>query len=232
MSIRFPQVLAACIAVVVQAHEGAASQAALFPELDAYIAESVAQFDQIPEARKQALKKLALFVRTRVRAGESPQLTFICTHNSRRSHMSQLWAQVAAAYYGVPNVRTYSGGTEATAFNPRAVAALQRAGFRIDQPSATDNPVYEVRYGTAQPALPAFSKVYNHAPNPAQGFAAVMTCSQADKNCPVVDGATLRVAIPYDDPKAADGTAQESATYDDRCRQISREMLYLFSQAS
>ncbi|MCK4776283.1 MAG: protein-tyrosine-phosphatase, partial [Candidatus Krumholzibacteria bacterium] len=62
-----------------------------------------------------------------------------------------------------------------------------------------------------------------------EDFCAVMTCSQADKNCPVVVGASMRVAIPYDDPKAFDGTDQEAANYDERCRQISREMLYLFS---
>jgi hypothetical protein len=76
--------------------------------------------------------------------------------------------------------------------------------------------------------MECFSKVYSEPPNPKSGYCAVMTCLQADQACPVVAGAALRVALPYDDPKAYDGTAAESARYDERCRQISREMLYVF----
>ena len=46
-----------------------------------------------------------------------------------------------------------------------------------------------------------------------------MTWSQADESCPIVRGAAYRVAIPYDAPKAFDGTKRESAKYDERCRQ-------------
>jgi len=36
-----------------------------------------------------------------------------------------------------------------------------------------------------------------------------------------------RFALPYDDPKQSDGTPTEVKTYDERCRQIAREMLYM-----
>lgn len=156
------------------------------------------------------------------------------THNSRRSHLAQIWAQAAALHYRVPGVEVYSGGTEATAFNPRAVAALRRAGFDI-QASADgngSNPRYLVRFGGRSEPLECFSKIYSQPPNPQADFCAVMTCSEADRNCPLVAGATVRIALPYDDPKAFDGNPQESAAYDERCRQIAREMLYVFSQAS
>lgn len=187
------------------------------------------EFDQIPEERKKALKKLALFVESKVKAGEKAELIFICTHNSRRSHISQVWAQAAAAYYGIPNVITYSGGTEATAFNPRAVKAMEEAGFKIKKTTEGTNPVYEVRFADNGVAIKAFSKKYDGEGNPKSGFGAVMTCSQADQNCPVVVGATVRIATPYDDPKDFDGTPQEAAKYTERVHQIGREILYAFS---
>ena len=144
--------------------------------------------------------------------------------------MSQIWAQTAAHQFGVPRVETFSGGTEATAFNPRAVAALERAGFRIEMPVDDPNPVYRVRYHDSAPPMEAFSKMYDQPSNPTAGFCAVMTCSQADASCALVLGAAERIAIPYDDPKAFDGTDEENQRYDDVCRQIAREMLYLFSQ--
>ena len=205
-------------------------QGNLNPQLEAYVTRVVGEgFDAIPDERKQRLRRLAEFVGEKRAAGESADLTYICTHNSRRSHMSQLWAATAAAWYGVDGVKTFSGGTEATAFNPRAVAALERAGFEIENPGG-DNPHYQVKYGPASPPMESFSKKYDDPFNPADGFAAVMTCSAADKSCPVVMGADLRVGIPYEDPKVADGTPGEAARYDERCRQIAGEMLYLFSQ--
>ena len=197
-----------------------------------YIQQAQQGSDQIPDERKKQLKKLAQFVQTKIKSGEEAQLIFICTHNSRRSHMSQLWARMAADYYEVPNVRTFSGGTEATAFNPRAVAALERAGFTIEKTSEGDNPHYRVAYASDALAQEAFSKKYDDAANPQKNFAAIMTCSQADENCPFVPGATLRVAIPYEDPKEADGIPEEATRYDERSRQIATEMLYCFSQVN
>jgi arsenate reductase len=57
-----------------------------------------------------------------------------------------------------------------------------------------------------------------------------MTCTQAEKNCPIVAGSSLRVGVHFEDPKVADDTPEEAAKYDERCQQICREMLYLFSQ--
>jgi protein-tyrosine-phosphatase len=207
-----------------------ANAATLQPEVENYVRVSMNQFGQIPEDRRRQLKKIALFVRSRIDSARPADLTFICTHNSRRSHMSQIWAQVAASVYGIPHVTTYSGGTEATAFNRRTVEALKRSGLTIKKTTAAENPVYHVYYSATSPPLTSFSKVYNSAPNPSKGFVAVMTCDQADKNCPTVQGAALRVAIPYVDPKVHDGTDREAQAYDERSRQISREMLYMMSE--
>lgn len=212
----------------------AESRTELHPTLARYVGDVLEGLDDIAPERRKQLKKLALFIETKRASGEPAKLTFICTHNSRRSHLSQLWAAVAAAYHGIDGVHTFSGGTEATAFNPRAVAALERAGFEIETAPGTegDNPHYRVSFAKDQPELEAFSKKYMDAPNPTEDFAAIMTCSEADKNCPVVQGAVLRVPLPYVDPKEADDTPEEAATYDARARQIAAEMFYLFSQVS
>lgn len=204
--------------------------AALTPGLAASVDRLLAELDTIPAGRRERLEELAAFISARVEAGEPARLTFICTHNSRRSHMAQVWAQTAAHAFGVPGVETYSGGTEATAFNPRAVAALERAGFLVEVAGPSDNPVYGVQFAEDAEPMACFSKVFDRAPNPSAGFAAVMTCSAADAACPLVPGADERIAITYEDPKAFDGTAREAAAYDERCRQIAREMLWAFAR--
>ncbi|MEO0734077.1 MAG: protein-tyrosine-phosphatase [Bacteroidota bacterium] len=188
------------------------------------VAQLQAEADHITPTRKAQLAKLAAYVAS----DPAAQLNFICTHNSRRSHLGQIWAAVAAAHYDLEDVRTFSGGTEATAFNPRAVAALERAGFRVDNPGG-DNPRYAVHFAADQPPLVCFSKVYDDPVNPQQNFAAVMTCDHADANCPFIPGANLRLPLTYVDPKEADDTPAETARYDERLRQIGREIIYAFS---
>lgn len=205
----------------------------LHPELSAALDAANADVASVPEERRAQLDRIAAHVAARRDAGKRVRLLFICTHNSRRSHMGQLWAAAAAHYFGIEEVETFSGGTEATAFNPRAVSALQRAGFSIEaRGDVEDNPKYSVSLGEELPAQEAYSKRYMDPPNPTEGFVAVMTCSDADKACPFVAGSDLRIALPYVDPKVSDGTPEEAATYDERSRQIAREMVYLFSRVS
>ncbi len=202
----------------------------VLPKIHPYISKITHEFGQIPPERQQQLKKAALFIRSKIQAGEAAQLTFICTHNSRRSHLGQIWAQTAAAFYGVEGVQAFSGGTEATAMNSRTVDALRRVGFSLTDSTGGKNPVYLVKYSETKPDIRAFSKVYNADGNPKDNYAALMTCSQADKNCPVVEGSTLRIPIHYEDPKVADNTPEETARYDERTEQIAREMFYMLSQ--
>ena len=189
----------------------------------------ISDFDSIPQERKEKLLGVAAYIKDKLVSGGTAKLIFICTHNSRRSHLAQIWAQAAAEYYGVSNIECYSGGTEATAFNANAVSALQRAGFEIEKMSGENNPVYSVKYSDGKEPLKCFSKVFSDKENPQKDFAAVMTCSQADEACPVVPGAEKRFSISYEDPKKFDGTPQEKEKYDERCRQIGTEMFYLLS---
>jgi arsenate reductase len=202
----------------------------LLSPLESTVTRLIGEFDQIPSDRKEVLKELTQFVQSGVNKKQPVYLNFICTHNSRRSHLSQIWAQAAAYFYGVPDVVCFSGGTEATAFNPRAVKAMQAAGFDISKSAEGENPMYDVKYSQDIPGIKAFSKKYDDPFNHNKDFAAVMTCSHADENCPIVFGAVARIPLRYDDPKAFDDTPLESAKYTERVHQIGREILFAFSQ--
>lgn len=202
----------------------------LLPDLQATAERLIKNFDTISSERKAILNQLTNFVQKRTGENQVVHLNFICTHNSRRSHLAQLWAQTAAHYYSVPDVQCYSGGTEATAFNPRAVNAMRNAGFIISGITEGENPVYEVFFAENINPVTAFSKTYDDPFNHNKDFAAVMTCSHADENCPLVLGATARIALTYDDPKEFDGTSQEAVKYKERVEQIGTEILYAFSQ--
>lgn len=201
-----------------------------FPELQTYLNEIASSFQSIPSERKADLEKVAEYIRGRLNDSQTARLIFICTHNSRRSHLAQVWAHVAVESFGLIGVETYSGGTEATALNPRAVAAMRRAGLKITADDTTaSNPNYSIQ--TSENASPqiCFSKVYDAPANPTTKYCAVMTCSQADDACPVVMGCDLRMPIRYEDPKVADDTDFESQRYDERSKQICAEMLYMMS---
>jgi arsenate reductase len=202
----------------------------LFPSLERYIG-SLHEED-ITAERSPLLEELIGYMANTLYSGRTVRLVFICTHNSRRSHLAQAWAQVFAYRYGLAPVECYSGGTETTACNPRTVAALERAGFRATAITVGANPVYLFQYAEGVGPVIAFSKGYDQPPNPREGFSAVMTCAQAEENCPVVFGADRRFSLPYDDPKAADDTPEEVAIYDARCRQIAAEMRYVFERVA
>ena len=201
----------------------------LFPPITEYIREAEKHFDEIPETRKQTLAKISQYVANKIKAGEKAELIYICTHNSRRSHFGQIWAKTAAIFYGFENVTTYSGGTEATAFNLNAIKAAEKVGFLIENDGQPKNPRYTVHFQDKGDTILCFSKKYDDAANPQEGFCAIMTCTEADGACPFVPGAVARVATPYDDPKAFDNTDQQDAKYSERCKQIATETLYAFS---
>jgi arsenate reductase (thioredoxin) len=195
-----------------------------------YIVNAETNIETIDENRKVILEKIADYIVEKKKSGSGVNLTFICTHNSRRSHLSQIWATTAAHYFGVADgIATYSGGTEATAFNPRAVAAMERAGYRIENPGG-DNPHYKVYFSDKLEPLDCFSKIFDHEVNPKESFAAVMVCSEAAEDCPYVPGTEMRIPLTYEDPKVADDTEHETEKYDERNYQIATEMLYVMSQ--
>jgi protein-tyrosine-phosphatase len=212
-------------------HSAPVSNAELLPTLASTVVERILPaIGEVPTERQTLLDELAAEVRARLVAGQPVELTFICTHNSRRSHLGQIWSAVAAAYYGAKRVEVFSGGTEVTALNPRVVRSLVKSGFLVEDPGGA-NPRYQVTFARSLPPLCCFSKLYDADENPKQDFIAIMTCSSAADACPVVSGAARRLALTYSDPKSSDGTAEEVSIYDARSLQIAREMFFVFARA-
>ena len=190
---------------------------------------NVTTFQNISEERKNILRPLIDFVQQKVNNSQEISINFICTHNSRRSHLSQVWAQVAAAYYTIPNVHCYSGGTEETALFPKVAETLTHQGLSIFKIADTDNPVYAIKYSDNSLPIVGFSKKYDSPFNPVSAFVAIMTCSQAVGGCPFIAGAEKRIPITFEDPKISDNTQEQSKVYADRSLQIATEMFYVFS---
>ncbi len=184
--------------------------------------------ENISEERKSILKPLVEYLQKKVNSTESVRLNFICTHNSRRSHFSQIWAQTMAYYFKIPKVFCYSGGTEATAMFPKVAETLKNQGFEVLKISEAENPIYAIKYTENEHPIIGFSKIYSHEFNPKSQFAAIMTCSNADEGCPLVLGAEARFPIKYDDPKIFDGTELQNQKYAERSLEIAQEMWWVF----
>ena len=189
------------------------------------------KLENVSDERKEVLQPLIMYIKEKSSKGNPINLNFICTHNSRRSHLSQIWAQALAFYFEVPQVYCYSGGTEATAVYSQVIETMNEQGFEIEKLSEVENPLYSVKFGKNEMPIIAFSKKYESAFNPSSDFAAIMTCSQADEGCPFVAGATVKIPVTYEDPKAFDQTSQKAEKYRERSIQIATELLYVFSKA-
>jgi len=203
-----------------------------FPKLSSYCQSLPKDFTSISEERKAELKDIAGFVVNQRKSHKPANLLFVCTSNSRRSHMAQVWAQIASYYYNIDSVFTFSGGTEQTRVNVNAIDALNRTGIQIYSNNQGENPLRYVTVSNSIRPWAIFSKKYSDATNPKTNFAAVMVCNEADKACPVVEGADLRIGLPYQDPKDFDNSPLKAAKYDERCRQIATEMFYIMELAA
>ena len=204
------------------------SNSKLFAEIENAITTFSAK--SILDERKKMLQPLIEYIQSKVNAKQAIRLNFICTHNSRRSHLSQIWAQTAASYYTINDVFCYSGGTEATALFPKVAETLLNTGFKIKMLSEGKNPVYSIKYSENEHSIIGFSKTFNDIFNPNSGYAAIMTCSHADENCPFIAGAEKRISITYEDPKKFDNTLEQLGKYNERSLQIATELFYVFSK--
>ena len=202
-----------------------------FPTLKKYMEDRIADVGSISTERRDILDHWAQMMVEMKSAQEKVNVTFICTHNSRRSQLAQAWSWAASRYYGQKIVKSYSAGTEVTACHPNTIAALERAGIGV-QRGEGENPHYLVRLNDEFCSMKLFSKTFGDDENPTENFIALMTCSDAEENCPYVPGASHRISLNYDDPKVSDGTPAQESTYDECCRQIATEMMYAFSRMS
>lgn len=186
--------------------------------------------NQISENRLAVLQPLSQYIQERVNEDQKIRLHFICTHNSRRSHFSQVWAQTLALYFNIENVLCYSGGTAVTALFPLVAQTFKKNGFHVEKISRGDNPIYTIKYAENEPALIGFSKTVEDNFNPQSCFAAIMTCSHADSECPLVNGAEARFPINFEDPKAFDDSPLNVQKYNEKSLEIATELFYVFSK--
>ncbi|MFV0191184.1 MULTISPECIES: low molecular weight phosphatase family protein [unclassified Empedobacter] len=192
--------------------------------------EEIQKINTVSNQRKTILQPLIDYIQGKVNSKKPVNLNFICTHNSRRSHLSQVWAQTSASFYNIDNVHCYSGGTQETALFPKVAETLENQGLQILKIADSINPIYAIKFDENCLPIIGFSKKYNDAFNPISNFAAILTCSQADEGCPFISGAEKRIPITYEDPKISDGTLQQTEVYKQRSIQIATEMMYIFSQ--
>jgi arsenate reductase len=156
------------------------SRTRLLPKVHGHADSLTTTFDSIDPPHRIAGTKLVDWIVKNYRPGEPLDVVVVCTCNSRRSILGATMGNVAAAYYGMPEIRFHSGGTAPTAFNTRTVAALQEIGIEIEPTGKeaargepkTENRVYRVRWGTPgetdTPMQEAseFSKRYDDPANP------------------------------------------------------------------
>jgi arsenate reductase len=199
----------------------------LYPDISLYIDEL--NTNTISEERKKTLQPLVDFIQEKTTKKEKIRLNFICTHNSRRSHLGQIWACTMAYYFNINNVATYSGGTEATALYPKISEILKNSGFNIESISEFNNPIYAIKFGENSQPIIGFSKNFDANFNPKSDFVAIMTCSSADVGCPFIPGASLRIPITYEDPKTFDNSPLQDEKYSERSKQIATELKYVFA---
>jgi len=180
------------------------------------------------EDRQKLLLPFRNYVQHKLATKKHLRLNFICTHNSRRSHLAQVWAQTMAIHFKLKDIYCFSGGTEEKALNLNIVEVLESSGFKIEVLAQTQNSVYNIKFADNVHPVIGFSKKYDALFNPKTKFAAIMTCSEADQNCPNVIGAENRFPLNYEDPKLFDNTPLEMAKYEERNQQIAQEMYWVF----
>jgi arsenate reductase (thioredoxin) len=196
--------------------------------INEYLAEVKIAAENIPQHRQVILKDLINYV---VKKKAKCGLMYVCTHNSRRSQLAQSWSFIISRNFGFHDVRSFSAGTEVTAFNERALEALSRAGVLLEQVTDDEeNPQYRIHSSDDARTLLTYSKLIEDSINPVNNFATIMTCSTADDSCPIIEEADERIPLRFADPKAADGTPEEEKTYDERCFQIATELMYAFNE--
>ena len=179
--------------------------------------------------RKDKLVKLAQVIKRNHEQKNIVKIIFICTHNSRRSQFSQVWAYISSLYFKLDFIKPFSGGTEIDTVNLNVINSLISSGLKIEK-THKGKAIYLLKSFKKDKGINLYSKVYNSKLNPSKHFIAIMTCSDADQMCPVIKGADKKVSLPYSDPRVADNTGLEKEVYNQTCSIIAKEMFYLMKQ--
>jgi arsenate reductase len=182
----------------------------------------------LTSSRKELLLRIAETIAKEYSLNEVVHLNFICTHNSRRSQLGQVWSFYAAHNFGL-NIKSFSGGTEVTAFFRNTVKTLQKVGFTFQlEDFSHQNPKYRISFSGTNDNILGFSKLYNETVN-IEPYMVITTCDSADQNCPFIPTATFRFHLPFVDPKHSDGSANQEDVYLQTNRKIAGEIHFIFA---
>ncbi|MGY6649991.1 hypothetical protein [Wenyingzhuangia sp. IMCC45574] len=180
--------------------------------------------------REILLEKIANKIADTIKEKGNVNINFICTHNSRRSQFSQIWAYYAMEYFGIDTGNSFSSGTAVTAFHGNTIKALEHCGFKFSlEEFSHKNPKYIINYKGATKEVLGFSKLIENEINQSP-FIAITTCDHADKNCPVIIDAEERFHLPYADPKTSDGASDQKETYINSSMLIAGEIGFIFKK--
>ena len=180
---------------------------------------------EVADNRAFVLNKIVNYTHKKIFENKIPKLNFICTHNSRRSQFCQFWATFFSKYYNV-KCEIFSGGTVQTKVNKSVISVIKDYGFNINFQDSS-NPIYSIKIKNLNLGN-YFSKLYLDFENPKSEFAAIMTCSDAESNCPLIEGAEIKFSLQYEDPKKYDKTKIEKTGYKKTSEKIASEMNYLY----
>lgn len=184
----------------------------------------------LTEERKELLFSIADTIIEEFEDRDKINLNFICTHNSRRSQMAQVWAFYAINYFQLKNIFPFSGGTEVTAFHRNTVKCLQKTGFEFNVDDFShQNPRYLISFTGSKDSILGFSKTFDDENND-YPYIAITTCDSADENCPFIPDAIHRFHLPYTDPKTADNTDFQNEKYLATSKQIAGELFVVFEE--
>ena len=150
------------------------------------------------------------------------QLLFVCTHNSRRSQLSE--ALAAHRWQEDSRITVRSCGTEQTACHPSTANALEDLGWEVQDQG---NGRFQVQRDLTTRSL--WSKTLDEVPRDLP-IVAMMTCAEADEACPAIVGAVARIPWRFPDPKIADGTPESRATYRTVAEAIARDLDALYHE--
>jgi len=199
-------------------------------DLRSFINQLLNEERQISSDRKEELIQLSSTIFATYRQTKRVNLHVICTHNSRRSQLGQIWFLAGAQYFNFNFLKSFSAGTETTAFNPRMVKAVQEAGFSLEKIQDGENPKYQLSlFGKTQSPL-FYSKRYDDSSNEMISAIALMVCDSANESCPVIPDVLHRIPLLYKDPKFSDDTPDEEEVYLNKVYEIGREVLYLLKE--
>lgn len=184
---------------------------------------------EIKPSRIERLNNIAESLSSVYSEANTLNLNFICTHNSRRSQLAQVWSHYFSYLYDL-NLHSYSSGTEVTEVHPNILNVLEEAGFEVERISETNNnPRYKLNYSETRDSILLFSKSIDDESLP-KNYIAITTCSQADENCPFIPQASMRFSLTYSDPGKDDGSDREIESYRQTNKQIAREIKYMIKK--